>query len=250
MKLANLYGKPEIFYTIQGEGKNMGMPSVFVRLSLCNLYCVWCDTDYTWNWEGTKYEHHNDAKAGYQKFSKADYIVKMKVAELLQEVTQYPCKNIVITGGEPMVQHKELLPFLSQLKSEDAGYHTEMETNGTLIPTSDLDALMNQYNVSVKLSNSRVKKEIRIIPDAIRFFAASPKAVFKFVVDTPEDMLEVKELIETYNIPANRVYLMPQGTTEAMLHEKQQWVVELCKEFGFNYTDRIHIHIYGAKRGV
>jgi 7-carboxy-7-deazaguanine synthase len=250
LKLARLNGDAEIFYTIQGEGKNLGRPSVFVRLSLCNLYCFWCDTDFTWNWLDTKFKHQKDTLPGYSKFSKEDYIIQLPNDEVIKRIQLFHCYNLVLTGGEPMVQQKELVPFLAELKSANNSYQIEVETNGTLIPAEAVEKYFGQYNVSIKLSNSQVAEKERLKPDAIRFFAGSPKSNFKFVIDTITDLDEVLEVIGTYNIDKRKVYLMPQGINAETLRKKQQWLVEKCKEFGFNYTDRIHIHIYGDKRGV
>ena len=248
LKIAKLNHGSEIFHTIQGEGKNLGVPSVFVRLSLCNLYCVWCDTDYTWNWENTDYKHFNDSKPGYSKFKKSEFILQKNTEELFQEITEYDCKNIVVTGGEPLVQHKQLIELCKKLKNDSK--HIEVETNGTLIPNCDLEQYIDQYNVSIKLSNSDVKREERIVPESINFFANSDKSNFKFVIESEEDLDEVLDIIDDYSIIHSQVYLMPQGTTPEMLNKKQQWLIEICKEYGFNYTDRLHIHIYGPKRGV
>ena len=250
IKLALLDNKPEIFHTIQGEGKNIGKPSIFIRLSLCNLYCTWCDTDYTWNWEGTSFKHNNDVLEGYRKFKKDDLIVTMSNELILESIAIIKCNNLVITGGEPFVQQKDLLKLFKLLKNFNPGYHIEFETNGTLQPAVELDKLSDQYNVSIKLSNSKVDIKDRINKDSIAFFAASPKSNFKFVIDCKEDLAEVLELIHKFNIKNESVYLMPQGISETSLQEKQDWLVEICKEYNFNYTDRLHIHIWGAKRGV
>ncbi len=250
IKLAKLNNQPEIFHSIQGEGKNLGRPSVFVRLSLCNLYCIWCDTDYTWNWEGTRFPHRNDALEGYTKFKKADYIIQLPNTEIIRCITQYNCPNLVITGGEPLVQKKDLLPLVKALKALDPAYHIEFETNGTILPGKELDGYSDQYNVSVKLSNSRVDYADRIIPDAISFFARSPKANFKFVVDEASDLAEIIALQEAFDIASDKIYLMPQGTKVSALQSKEMWLVDSCKAHNFNYTDRIHIRIFGDKRGV
>lgn len=250
LKIALHNNIPEIFYTIQGEGKNIGKPSIFIRLSLCNLYCFWCDTDYTWNWEKTDFKHQNEKNPAYKKFKKSESIRKMSSEDILAMLKQYPCENLVITGGEPLVQKKDLIGLLQTLKTHNPNYHIEFETNGTIIPDKNLDALTDQYNVSVKLQNSLVTEKERINEKAIDFFAKSPKSNFKFVVDTPKDLEEIKNIIQKFAIEPKKVYLMPQGTNEITLKQKQQWLVETCKKKGFNYTDRLHILIYGDKRGV
>jgi 7-carboxy-7-deazaguanine synthase len=250
IKLARLNEGPEIFFTIQGEGKSIGRPSVFVRLSLCNLYCYWCDTDFTWNWIGTKFRHQKDSLPGYSKFSKDAFMVSLPDEEIIRAIRSYPCDNLVFTGGEPLAQQKELGSLLSSLTSANPAYHIEIETNGTIVPSQACDPHVDQYNVSVKLANSKVSERERIKPEAIHFFARSEKSNFKFVIDLQSDMDEVLNLVREFQIDKRKVYLMPQGINAATLQGKQQWLVEKCKEFGFNYTDRIHIHIYGDKRGV
>jgi len=250
IKLAKLTDKPEIFHSIQGEGRNLGKPSVFIRLSLCNLYCRWCDTDYTWNWKGTDYPHNYEALEGYEKYDKEKMIALLPDEEIVKIVGDYNCHNLVITGGEPLLQQKSLIPLLVSLKQDREDYFIEFETNGTFTPYTQVDELTDQYNVSIKLSNSGVTEEERLVPEAISFFANSPKANFKFVVDTENDLAEVFSIINQYNINHQSVYLMPQGSTAAILQQKQSWIVEICKQYNFNYTDRLHIHIWGNKRGV
>lgn len=249
LKLAKLNDGPEIFYTIQGEGKNVGVPSVFVRLSLCNLYCFWCDTDFTWNWKETKFQHVKDSDPAYRKFSKDEFIAEVDIEDIINRISTFPTENLVVTGGEPLIQQKELKGLFARLKSL-ADYHIEIETNGTITPDAELDASVDQYNVSVKLTNSKVTERERLREPALRFFASSPKANFKFVINDPADVEEVLALVSGFGVKKRRVYLMPQGLTQQNLRDKQLWLVDICKTHGFNYTDRIHIHIYGDKRGV
>jgi 7-carboxy-7-deazaguanine synthase len=250
IKLAKLNGAPEIFYTIQGEGKNLGKPSVFIRLSLCNLYCTWCDTDYTWNWKGTSFAHNYDALPGYVKYEKESLMILCAAEDIARQALSHGCKSIVITGGEPMVQKKDLVELLRIIKQSEPKAHIEFETNGTLTPGAELDALADQYNVSVKLANSKVTKEERIVTEAIRFFARSPKSNFKFVIDTEADLQEVIALQNEFEIAADKIMLMPQGVNAQSLNDKTKWIVELCKQHGFSFTDRLHIQIYGNKKGV
>jgi organic radical activating enzyme len=250
IRLANLNRGPEIFYSIQGEGKNLGNPSVFIRLSLCNLYCYWCDTDYTWNWKGTAFKHVRDSEPGYQKYNKEDFILQYTNEELIKIIISYNCPNLVFTGGEPIAQQKDLVSLLADLKTINPAFRIEFETNGTIRPSPETDSFADQYNVSLKLSNSRIPEQERIKPDTVKFFAETPKANFKFVIDNESDLEEVLDHVNKFRIPSNKVYLMPQGTTVASLQSKQQWLIELCKKYQFNYTDRLHIHIWGDKRGV
>jgi organic radical activating enzyme len=250
LKLARLHDQPEIFYSIQGEGKSVGLPAVFVRTSLCNLHCIWCDTDYTWNWVGTRFAHVNDALPGYQKFSKKDWIAECSVVEVAEAVANLPCKNIILTGGEPMLQQTQLLALIDLLRSKSSDYRFEVETNGTLSPTPDFDLAVDQYNVSAKLENSANPRRLREKPAALRFFAASPKANFKFVVAETSDLKEVLALIQTYAIAAEKVWLMPEGTSARVLARRRKWLVEICKQHGFRYSDRLHVQIWGAKKGV
>ncbi len=250
LKLAKLNGKPEIFHSIQGEGKSMGKPSVFIRLSLCNLYCIWCDTDHTWNWEGTRYPHVKDKDPQYRKFDKSASIIMATTEEIMELLSSYPCFNIILTGGEPLVQQKDLLHLVTMMKRAEDTYRFEVETNGTLLPSPELDGYIDQYNVSVKLRNSEVTEGERLKDRAIAYFVGNGKASFKFVIDGQGDLEEVLSLSNTYGISPERVYLMPQGMVSEELLSKQEWLVEACKSHGFNYTDRLHIHIYGDKRGV
>ncbi len=250
LKLARLHDQPEIFYSIQGEGKSVGLPSIFVRTSLCNLHCIWCDTDYTWNWVGTRFAHVNDATPGYQKFSKKDWIAECSVAEVAETVAGLPCKNIILTGGEPMLQQTQLLALIDILRSKSSDYRFEVETNGTLSPTPEFDLAVDQYNVSPKLENSANPRRLREKPAAMRFFAASPKANFKFVVAETSDLQEVLALVQTYAIAPEKVWLMPEGTSAQVLARRRKWLVEICKQHGFRYSDRLHVQIWGAKKGV
>ena len=147
MKIANLSGKPEIFHTIQGEGRSTGLPCIFLRLSQCNLHCHWCDTDYTWNWEGTPFSHEKDGTPGYQKFRKKDMIIECSTEETADFIKTYDCPNLVVTGGEPLMQQKELTGLLELLKTSGNIRHVEIETNGTYIPSEELDVWVDQYNV-------------------------------------------------------------------------------------------------------
>ncbi len=250
LQLARLGGKPEIFHSIQGEGKSLGRPSVFVRTSLCNLHCIWCDTDYTWNWKGTRFRHENDQLPGYRKFDKKDWIAPCTIEETAQSVLAFPCKNVIFTGGEPLLQQPALAALANRLRQSDPAFRFEVETNGTLVPIPELDAQIDQYNVSPKLENSNNPQKLRERPKAYRFFAENDRAFFKFVVAEKSDLKEVLNLLHRYEIAPEKVWLMPEGRKRQTLASRRQWLVEICKKYGFHYTDRLHIQIWGSKKGV
>lgn len=252
MKLARMPdGQPEIFHSLQGEGRSIGRPSVFIRASFCNLHCYWCDTDYTWNWVGSPYAHQRDADPAYGKFRREEQILDLDIPTLLERLAAYPCRNYVFTGGEPLVQEAAWLALMQAL---DAGVgprpHYEIETNGTLFPKPDFLARIDQINVSPKLANSRVPEALRRKPEVLAALGATGKADFKFVIAEPEDLDEVLELLALAQIDPGRVFLMPAARTAAELEARQGTVAALALEHGFRYSDRLHLRLYGAKRGV
>ncbi|HAA15901.1 MAG TPA: 7-carboxy-7-deazaguanine synthase QueE [Cytophagales bacterium] len=250
MKISKNQDGPEIFYSIQGEGLSFGIPSVFVRTSLCNLHCFWCDTDYTWNWENTNFKHRNDGTPGYKKFRKEDQIVEMDTHEVFESIRQYPTSLVVLTGGEPLVQQNALADLMEMAEQAQMGWKFEVETNGTVKPNPAFDGRIDQYNVSPKLSNAGMAQSLRIDEGALTFFAASPKASFKFVVANPEDLDEVMALAHKFSIDYSRILLMPEGNSVADQNAKAEWVVEECKQHGFRFSSRLHVHIWGSKRGI
>jgi 7-carboxy-7-deazaguanine synthase len=249
LKLARHRGRPEIFASVQGEGKSAGRPSVFVRLSHCNLYCTFCDTDYTWNWRGTPFPHRRDTEPGYRKFDPEAESLELTPAAVAAELLRHTCDNLVITGGEPLLQQAELVALLGTLRAARPAVAVEVETNGTLVPSAELDALIDQYNVSPKLENSGVRASHRYRPEAAEFFARNPKASFKFVVAEAADIAEVLDYSGRHALEAARVFLMPEGSRSETLRERQRWLAGVCALHGFRLGDRLHIHLYGDERG-
>src|SRR5512134_1488560 len=158
--MASIMGRiAETFYSIQGEGATAGAPAVFVRLQGCSVGCGWCDTKYSWNPDAGR---------------------AIELPALLDEVAAYPCRRVVITGGEPLES-----PLFAPLARELArrGHTLEVETSGVLPPPADVPAGI-QWNVSVKLAGSGVPEARRVNPAAIRAFLAC-EAWWKFVVTEP-----------------------------------------------------------------
>jgi organic radical activating enzyme len=250
MKLAKLGTDPEIFHSIQGEGPGTGAPAVFIRASRCNLHCVWCDTDYTWNFEGTPWPHDNDSIPGRAKHSKSAVTIELEPAEAARRILDFNCPRVVITGGEPLLQQDEFLEMIHLLRAEQPNCYFEVETNGTRIPSAEFHASVDQFNVSPKLSNSGIEEALRFQPDALRHFATSPNSWFKFVVATPADLGEIQSLRARFAIPPERVLLMPQGRNAGELDRSAARLAELCRELGFRFCDRLHIRLWGERRGV
>ena len=244
----------EIFYSIQGEGKLLGMPSVFVRVSGCNLRCTWCDTPYaSWKPDGP------------------DMTVAQIVAEVLRLAEPTGPRYVVITGGEPMM-FKDLVPLIDMLKG--VGSHITVETAGTLwlegLPVGGIDLA----SISPKLANStpherdggrfaQTHERQRINLGPLREFATSGGGVikdrqWKFVISSPQDLEEMQELLATINgdldepsqIAPEEILLMPEGTDAATLNERSRWLAALCKTHGYRLCPRLHVYLYGNTKGT
>ncbi len=250
MKLAKLGDGPEIFHTIQGEGVSVGAPAVFIRASRCNLHCVWCDTDHTWNFEGTPWPHEKDALPGYVKHRKADVTFEINPMDAAASILTFNCLRTVITGGEPLLQEAAFLEMIGCIRARQPDHQFEVETNGTRIPSPAFHEAVNQFNVSPKLSNAAMPESLRLHADALHFFAGSPKSWFKFVVAAAEDLEEIERLCAAHGLPRQRVLLMPEGRTCAELDRLAGWLAETCRDRGFRFCDRLHIRLWGDKRGV
>jgi 7-carboxy-7-deazaguanine synthase len=234
-------GGPEVFASLQGEGPSQGKPCAFVRLSRCNLACVWCDTAYTWRFEGDNRPHRSqltyERKANQLALSEDD--VAQRIAALGQP-------RLVVTGGEPLLQAPALARMLALLP----GIRVEIETNGTVAPPAALDPQVAQYNVSPKLAHSGNPADLALPPERLAAWAAEPRAAFKFVIAQPADVEEVLALAERYAIPRERIWLMAEGVDAAALDAREAWLAPLCLEHGFAMSPRLHIRLYGDTRGT
>ncbi len=233
--------EPEIFASLQGEGPSAGRPSVFIRLSRCNLACVWCDTAYTWRFSGDNRPHRDELD-----FVRAANQLMLDEADAAARIAALGGNRLVITGGEPLLQGAALARMLAHLP----GMHVEIETNGTVEPHPALDGQVHQYNVSPKLAHSGNPAQLALVPERLAAWAADPRAWFKFVIAAPDDLAEVLALQQTHAIAAERIFLMPEGTASATLREREGWLADLCLQHGFRLSDRLHIHLYGDTRGT
>jgi organic radical activating enzyme len=234
-------GEPEIFAALQGEGPSAGWPCAFVRLSRCNLACVWCDTAYTWHFTGDNRAHRDQ-----NLYERATNQVTLAEAEVAERIAALGKQRLVITGGEPLLQAPALARMIAHLPQ----MHIEVETNGTVMPVPALDAAIDQYNVSPKLAHSGNARELALVPETLAHFAADPRAFFKFVIAEPADVAEVLVLAEAYAIPPARIQLMPEGRDSATLRQRMVWLGDLCSKHEFRLSDRLHIHLHGDTRGT
>ena len=224
----------EIFYTLQGEGTYTGVPCLFIRTAGCNLRCGWCDTPYTsWHSEGDRRD----------------------IDELLAETARWSdVRHAVISGGEPLIQ-TDLGELVDKLKGR--GHFVTIETAGTLHCP---DVQPQFFSVSPKLRHSvpaaeharerALHERNNTFEHLPRFMEGDADYQFKFVVEGDGDTSEVNELVERFDIPRHKVFLMPQGMTPEDLNRRGPVVAEICKREGFNFTARLQIELWGNTRGT
>jgi len=226
----------EIFYSLQGEGGLMGVPSVFVRTSGCNLRCNWCDTPYaSWHPEGRQ----------------------MTPAEIVAEVKKYRAKHVVLTGGEPMIA-PGIHDLAGLLRAQDR--HITIETAATVPPEG---IACDLASLSPKLAHSapdarlddtwrRKHEALRWQPAVVAAWIAAGDYQLKFVVGSERDLVEIEALLRETGcaVPPDKILLMPEGVTVEALRSKAGWLGELCKTRGYRYAPRLHIELYGNRRGT
>jgi len=234
-------GEAEIFASIQGEGPSTGKPVAFVRLSRCNLACVWCDTAYSWRFEGDNRLHRAD-----ETFDRKANQIALSPEDTARRIAGLGQNRLVITGGEPLLQAGALADMLEHLPD----MAVEVETNGTVDPTARFDIHVVQYNVSPKLAHSGNPTELALPEKMLDRWATDPRAVFKFVIAAPGDVDEVGALARKHAILPHRIWLMPEGTDSETLRGREKWLSPLCVERGYNLSDRLHIHLFGDARGT
>ena len=225
----------EVFNSIQGEGQTMGVPSVFLRLGGCNLLCkseTWiCDSIEVW-----------------QK-GKAIPFPEIFDTENLNKLRDG--FHLIITGGEPLIHDSALIDFLNWFSETNGFLPTiEIETNGTILPSFDLTDLIYYWNVSPKLKNSGEPYAKRMNEIALdRLKQLGERTIFKFVVTNQMDILEMLEEYGSF-INMNQIVLMAAGSNREELDKVRKTVAEICIQFNFRYSERLHIVIWNQKTGV
>jgi len=205
----------EIFYSIQWEWRNTGVPVIFIRFWGCNLQCWYCDSKYA------REKHRIEERK------------QITTQQVIDEITMYPCKHIVFTWWEPALFEK-IIKDIQEILWEE--YYYEIETNGSI----ELKNEYNQVNVSYKTSNSWNK------PYQLR--AINSLYDYKFVVADEYDFEKVEEIIEEYKLPKENIWLMPLWVTEDS--QKNLLVAKYCMEKWYRYCQRTHILLFWNKRWV
>lgn len=224
----------EVFASIQGEGHLAGVPSLFIRFSGCNLRCVWCDTPYTsWEPEGDDWSEE-------------------RIIEWVRAHPNY--RHVVLTGGEPML-FAEIEPLTRQL--HELKLHVTIETAGTVRRNVECDLM----SISPKLANSTPWKraaggwaerheKLRIQQDVLADLMLRFEHQLKFVVAAPSDLGEIEALVTALKAEPIRVLLMPEGVDPEVLNKRSIWLVEECRRRGWRFCPRLHVLLYGNRRGV
>ena len=219
----------EIFYSIQGEGALVGVPSAFVRTSGCNLRCAWCDTPYTsWQPEGDEWT----------------------LRRIVAKVESWPARHVVVTGGEPMIA-REIVELTHILRQR--GRHITIETAGTGFAPVACDLM----SISPKLSNSTPEGEwaerherLRMQREVLKRLLDAYEYQLKFVIARPDDAVEARELVRALDANTGKVILMPEGVEAGVLRERSVWLAEICKQEGFRFSPRLHVDLWGNRRGT
>ena len=213
--------------TWQGEGPSVGRRAGFVRLGRCNQACRFCDTPYTWDWD------HYDPAAE---------LTARSVPEVMAELESMDVDLVVVTGGEPLLQQRQLVTLVDECRRRR--WRVEVETAGTIAPTLSVD----KWNVSPKLANSGMPVGRRRKPDILRAFEATGQAVFKFVVVAPGDLDEIADLVDECGL--SDVWVMPEGTDPETVLRGLRQLAEPVRSRGWNLTPRLQVLIWGDQRGV
>ncbi len=227
--LAARDGVLEIFNTIQGEGPHTGRFATFVRFSNCNLQCSWCDTPYTWRFEGPL----------RGEFVKQEQQRIVPLAELIARVA-VGGDLIVLTGGEPLMQKEVITALIDRYPMRSF----QIETNGTIAPLEPRSNV--SYVASPKLMNSNNRNAIKI--SALQELAERG-ADFKFVVESRGDVQEAADLVTNLGIKPSKVWLMAEGThADDLLSQVAGNLADEAISRGWNFSTRLHVLLWGNER--
>lgn len=218
--------------TFQGEGPLTGQHAMFIRLFGCSLRCRWCDTAWTW-----------DAS----RFGLAAEQHPLSVPEILGRLREHHPAVVIVTGGEPLLQQQALTTLADGIRGARIAQAIQIETSGTIPPAPALTSAVSMYCVSPKLSNSGLPLHQRIRPHVLQQFAATGKAVFKFVASGVPDLDEIAAITNEYRLAP--VWVMPEGTTSATVLAGMRALAGPVAARGWNLTGRLHVLLWENERG-
>lgn len=244
----------EDFYSVQCEGVTTGVPAYFIRLRGCNLMCGgpsgslmkegkatwWCDTEYVWK-KGISTPFHRLTQKWENEGIK-DWVYNGRV-------------HLIWTGGEPTIpRHQKTIPaFLNWLYKQEGvnNVYNEIETNGTMYIQDEFFDYLQQINCSVKLENSGMRKDKRIVVQALERIMEHENYWFKFVISEEDDLKEIeRDFIEPLHIPPNRVLMMPGLDKQENFHERTRFCLEMAKKYGYVGLTRMHVSAWDQTTGV
>lgn len=182
----------------------------------------------------------------------------MSAEEILAEVARYPARHCVLTGGEPMIA-KGIHELASRLR--EGGNHITIETAGTVSPQGiacDLASLSPKLAHSTPDSEtfgpgwSKKHEKLRLQPMVLSEWIQGYPYQLKFVVACAEDLPEIHSVIGSLGVqvPPWKIHLMPEGIDSPSLRSRGDQILDLCKEHGYRFCDRLHIHLFGNTKGT
>ena len=253
MKLAKMPdGTPEIYGpVIQGEGPDIGLPVYFVRFAGCNLYCKWCDSHYTWNYEDTEFEHVYN-----EKVKRDDYVLDITPEEVVEKLLELKgdseVRNIIFSGGEPLLQQKAIVDIMKLLIKESPYWNASIETNGTIKLSNEIQRYLVSVNCSPKLESSGCLEKHRNKPKTIENYLNFGASFFKFVVGIKtfeHDVKEIEKWQSENNVGDHLIYIMPEGIRKEQIEEGTKFLESNLKK-NWHITSRLHILLHGDKRAI
>ena len=273
----------ELFYSIQGEGRYMGVPSVFLRTFGCNFKCAGFGmpkgelSQEANNIDATKYTDYKMlplVSTGCDSYASWDHRFKdlspmIETDSIVDSITEmlpekrWLDEHLVITGGEPLLGwQRSYVDLLSNEKMRSLQELT-FETNGTQSLHQDLRFFLNKwctsrsmgsitFSVSPKLSISGEKWDDAICPEIIYEYSQVGHTYLKFVVATNEDVEEAEEAVNAYRKRGFRghVYLMPCGGVERVYNLNNRAVAEMAMRKGWRYSDRLQVPLFKNEWGT